>query len=187
MNRKLRTMAATAFLVIIGSVMSANDTAGPYDFPVPTAEQFEDALKIYEQSFVARQLTAAVINVHASIARLRDNNLALAAGYAQSGNCRSNPEGALGIPFAHEALIAGSTLDPLRPQLLWYEPEADGALRFIGVTYLVDQRAWHEAGHDEPPKLFRQEFHQNDTLSAQPAYALHLWLGQFNPNGLFAT
>ena len=180
-------MLVAALLLMIGSVASAHEMPGPYDFPVPTAEQFEEALEIYEQSFVARQLRAAVVDVHASTAELNDINVALAAGYAQSGECISYAEGAKGILFANAALIADPSLNPSRPELLMYEPQADGGLRFVGLTYLVSQQAWHEAGNREAPRLFRQEFYLNETLSDEPVYALHFWIGQFNPQGLFAT
>lgn len=112
---------------------------------------------------------------------------AKAAGYVQSSDCMSSAQGAQGIHFASQALIDDPAVDPLKPELVQYEPRADGSLRIIGVEYIVFQKAWHDAGNKAVPALLGQEFVLNTTLQPQPFYALHVWAWQHNPKGLFAN
>jgi hypothetical protein len=96
-----------------------------------------------------------------------------------------NHLGAQGVHYAKEALFE-PVVEPHAPQLLMFEPRADGSLRFLGVEYLVFQEAWHAAGHEGRPVLFGQTFGLNETLLEEPFYLLHVWIGQFNPLGVFA-
>ncbi len=68
-----------------------------------------------------------------------------------------------------------------------YEPRDEGSLRLLGVEYLVFQQAWHDAGNAASPNLLGREFYLNTTLLDEPFYALHVWVWQFNPLGLFAN
>jgi len=131
---------------------------------------------------LARDLTA----LHDAVAAFADVEEATAAGYAPSSDCMAGSHGAQGIHYAKDALFEPSVVLGT-PQLLMYEPRADGSLRFIGVEYLVFQQAWHDAGHVGRPKLLDQTFDLNETLLDEPFYLLHVWIGQFNPSGLFAN
>ncbi|MBW6454541.1 MAG: hypothetical protein K0A98_01530 [Trueperaceae bacterium] len=112
---------------------------------------------------------------------------ALAAGFEQFGNCMSGPQGAQGIHFTNGERIGDPDLDALRPEVLTYEPRPDGSLRLIGAEYLVFQQAWHDAGHAAAPVLLGREFSLNTTLLDEPFYALHVWVWQYNPLGIFAN
>jgi hypothetical protein len=114
-------------------------------------------------------------------------DVALAAGFEPFGHCMSGPQGAQGIHFTHGERIADAALDALRPEVLMYEPRPDGSLRLIGAEYLVFQRAWHDAGHAAAPVLLGREFTLNTTLLDEPFYALHVWVWQHNPLGIFAN
>jgi hypothetical protein len=131
---------------------------------------------------VARDLTA----LHGAVAAFVDVDEAIAAGYGPASACMSGDLGAQGIHFGKDALFEPAVVLET-PQLLMYEPQADGSLRFLGVEYLVFQQAWHDAGHTERPTLFGQVFDLNETLLDEPFYLLHVWMGQFNPSGLFAN
>ena len=112
---------------------------------------------------------------------------ALAAGFEQFGHCMSGPQGAQGIHFTNGERIDDPALDFLRPEVLMYEPRPDGSLRLIGAEYLVFQQAWHDAGHAAAPVLLGREFTLNMTLLDEPFYALHVWVWQYNPLGIFAN
>ena len=112
---------------------------------------------------------------------------ALDAGFERFGDCMSGPQGAQGIHFTHAERIGDTSLDVLRPEVLMYEPRPDGSLRLIGAEYLVFQQAWHDAGNGAPPSLLGREFTLNTTLLDEPFYALHVWVWQHNPLGLFAN
>jgi len=106
---------------------------------------------------------------------------AQAAGYtAQITSCFSDPvEGGMGFHYGNPALIDGA-VSVTAPELLLYEPQADGSLRFVAVEYIVPFGAW--AG-SEPPELFGQHFHRNEAFGI---WALHVWAWRNNPSGLFA-
>lgn len=123
--------------------------------------------------------------LHTAVNGFADVDAAMAAGYEPATGCMEGPLGAQGIHYAKGALF-GLGVSNHAPHLLMYEPHADGSLRFVGVEYLVFQAAWHDEGHVEPPSLFGQTFGLNDTLLDEPFYLLHVWIGQFNPSGLFA-
>ncbi len=112
---------------------------------------------------------------------------AVSAGFERFGHCMSGPQGAQGIHFTHGERIGDTTLDPLRPEVLMYEPRPDGSLRLIGAEYLVFQQDWHDAGNGAPPILLGREFSLNTTLLDEPFYALHVWVWQHNPLGIFAN
>lgn len=125
--------------------------------------------------------------LRAVLATYEDVELALEAGFERFGDCMRGPQGAQGIHFTHGERIGETSLDVLQPEVLMYEPRADGSLRLIGAEYLVFQQAWHDARHDAPPVLLGREFTLNTTLLDEPFYALHVWVWQHNPLGLFAN
>ena len=114
-------------------------------------------------------------------APFRDFARAQAAGYsAQITACLSDPvEGGMGFHYGNPAIIDGA-VSVTEPELLLYEPQADGSLRFVAVEYIVPFGAW--AG-SEPPELFGQHFHRNEAFGI---WALHVWAWRQNPSGLFA-
>jgi hypothetical protein len=129
----------------------------------------------------------------ADLARLRDTTRAFrsiaaaeAAGYTAFGGCFSDPVlGGMGFHYANAALMADSSIDALRPELMVYEPLPAGELRLAAVEYIVFQDEWHAKGHRDRPRLFGQEFHLNTTLLAKPFYLLHAWVWRDNPEGNF--
>jgi hypothetical protein len=167
------------------------------------ADVEDDALmdeirRVEAEATMARGLTAVdgavtkvsvardLISLHGAVAAFADVDEAIAAGYEPVSACMTGDLGAQGIHFGKDALFEPSVVLET-PQLLMYEPQADGSLRFLGVEYLVFQQAWHDAGHVERPALLGQTFDLNETLLDEPFYLLHVWLGQFNPSGLFAN
>ena len=56
-----------------------------------------------------------------------------------AGDLPSTPgSGAMGFHFGNVAFIQdGGVVDLLQPELLLYEPEKNGKLRFVGVEYIV--------------------------------------------------
>jgi hypothetical protein len=121
------------------------------------------------------------------LAPYEDVDAALADGFERFGDCMSGTQGAQGIHFTNGERIGDPTLDALRPEVLMYEPRPDGSLRLIGAEYLVFQQAWHDAGHAAAPVLLGREFSLNTTLLDEPFYALHVWVWQYNPLGIFAN
>jgi hypothetical protein len=84
----------------------------------------------------------------------------------------------MGFHYGDTDLIDG-TVEEFAPELLLFEPQKNGKLRFVGVEYIVPFTAWTEP---EPPVLHGLTFHANNTFQV---WALHAWVGQNNPAGIF--
>ncbi|HET6630777.1 MAG TPA: hypothetical protein VFG91_13465 [Woeseiaceae bacterium] len=122
--------------------------------------------------------------------RFRDLSLATAEGYGQFLGCVSAPEhGAMGVHFANGTLVGDDVLNAEQPEVLVYEPQANGGLRLAAVEFLVIAEAWH-ASHTEPPVLAGQSFHFIDSpnrFGLPPFYELHVWAWKHNPHGSFVN
>jgi hypothetical protein len=128
-----------------------------------------------------------LVELRTVLAAYEDVDAAVADGFERFGDCMSGPQGAQGIHFTNGERIGDPGLDAMRPEVLMYEPRPDGSLRLIGAEYLVFQQAWHDAGHVAAPVLLGREFSLNTTLLDEPFYALHVWVWQHNPLGIFAN
>jgi hypothetical protein len=100
-----------------------------------------------------------------------------------AGDLPSTPgSGAMGFHYGNLAYIQdGGVVDLLQPELLLYEPEQNGKLRFVGVEYIVPF-ADHPAT-DPAPTLLGQEFAQVPEFGV---WGLHIYVGRHNPSGTFA-
>jgi hypothetical protein len=126
--------------------------------------------------------------VHMDLATLRrvtapfhDFDAARRAGWsAQITACLQDPAGtgAMGYHYGNPNLIDGAvSVD--QPELLLYEPQKNGPPRLVAVEYIVPLSEWHSAA---PPRLFGRDFH---VIAAFQVWALHAWVWQPNPNGIF--
>ena len=98
--------------------------------------------------------------------------------------CIEQPgEGGMGIHMVNASLLDG-TIDPRHPEVLVYEPRADGRLRLVAVEYVVFEADWKGSS---PPALYGTEFDYADETNRYglpPFYALHSWVWKQNPSGL---
>jgi hypothetical protein len=108
-----------------------------------------------------------------------------------SGNtCISNGSvGAMGDHFVNTSLL-DETLDPARPEVLVYATKRNGDYRLAALEYVVFKAKWEEAHglNAEAPKLFGQTFDfvpSPNRYGLDAFYALHVWLWDKNPSGLF--
>ena len=93
---------------------------------------------------------------------------------------------AMGIHWINGALLDGK-VSARAPEVLVYEPQADGSLDLVAVEYVVFESDWTGA---TPPTLFGRPFHHFDApnrYDLPPFYALHAWIWDRNPAGLFAN
>jgi hypothetical protein len=114
-------------------------------------------------------LGAQLAQVRAATARYHDVEVAVAEGFVEASPCVEGPDGAMGYHYVHFGRLG--QLDATLPQALLYVPEHDGRLRLVGVEYLGMEGA----------NLFGQQF-----TPGPAGYALHVWLWQANPAGMFA-
>jgi hypothetical protein len=137
-----------------------------------------------------KQMNALVAIVRDATERFRDVTIAQAEGYALQFGCVSGPDaGAMGMHFVNGALVGDDLLDPTRPEIVIYEPTADGRLRLIGADFLVLKEVW-DARHTAPPQLMGQLLHLFDApnrFGLPPFYTLHVWAWKNNPSGTFVN
>ena len=97
--------------------------------------------------------------------------------------------GAMGFHYVNPSLL-DTTLDPTRPEALVFGPDGHGNLKLVALEYVVFRDPWVAEHGATVPELFGRTF---DTVGEPnryelPAfYALHVWLWEPNPAGLFAA
>ena len=134
--------------------------------------------------------SALVQVVRDATERFHDVAVAEHEGYFLQFGCVSGSDaGAMGMHFVNSALVMDGELDATRPEIVIYEPAADGRLRLIGADFLVLADQWN-AAHAAPPELMGQLFHLFEAPNrfGLPAfYTLHVWAWKENPNGTFVN
>jgi hypothetical protein len=136
------------------------------------------------------QQSALLQIVRQSTERFKDVTVAEKEGYALSFGCVSGPDfGAMGLHFINGAILQGGEVDATRPQIVLYEPAADGSLQLTGADYLVFADAWDKKNQG-PPQLMGQIFQYFESpnrFGLPPFYTLHVWAWKDNPNGAFVN
>jgi hypothetical protein len=128
--------------------------------------------------------------VRKAVRPYREVAAAQAAGYIPAAECVDDPKyGGMGVHFTDPALASDPTLDPLRPEVLVYQPRRDGTLRLGAVEYFRPDADQDLATDGDRPFLFGLPF-DGPMLGHEPGmpihYDLHVWLYRTNPAGLFA-
>lgn len=167
------------------------------DRPAPVAPEAAARNGVHDHPQNARRgqlenLTAAqnriVAEIRRSTARFHRIDVALAEGYAQASPCVSSPAGGMGHHYDKRPLVDGR-VDPSNPEVLLYEPQADGSLRLVAVEFIVPAAAWDPL-HDSPPMLGNRTFDDGRAMNIGgppfPHYQLHVWLWRNNPEGMYA-
>jgi hypothetical protein len=130
--------------------------------------------------------------VRDSTVRFKDVNVAQAEGYNLLFGCVTGPDsGAMGLHFVNMDLVQSGVVDATRPQIVIYEPLADGRLQLIGADFLVLADQWDKAHPGQgAPQLMGQLFQFFDSpnrFGLPPFYTLHVWAWKNNPNGAFVN
>lgn len=129
--------------------------------------------------------------VRAATARFQDINVAISAGFVQGTPCVSGPDtGAMGVHFVLPGRIAAGVLQADEPEALIYEPLSDGALRLVGVEFIVLASVWQSQNPPgSTPALDGDllNYVEAPNRYGLPAfYELHVWAWEHNPKGSFA-
>jgi hypothetical protein len=136
----------------------------------------------------ADNLVAAVRN---ATEQFKDVAAAERAGYHLMFGCVTGPDaGAMGLHYVNGDLVASGVIDAAHPQIVIYEPTADGHVKLTGADFLVLAEAWDKAHPGTPPQLMGQLFHYFEAPNrfGLPAfYTLHVWAWKDNPNGAFVN
>jgi hypothetical protein len=154
----------------------------------PTAAQAGPADELQAVTVATAHFHSVTQATKAGYGELRD-----AANIA----CIDNPAGGMGIHYVNGGLVGDPALVPTQPEVLVYEPGADGSMELVALEYVILESTWQAAGHPDPsdvPSLFGQDFErlagpgeaQPQNRYGLPAfYELHLWLWKPNPSGMF--
>lgn len=167
-------------------------------FTRPLALACASALLISATTLSAVGAAASPLDAaRAATARFHSLRQAAAAGYGQPPapaplhECIAALDGmgAMGFHFINGALLSGDeagVVDPNRPEVLVYEPDAHGNLHLVALEYVIFAGDWSGS---TAPTLFGQTFSFTPSPNRYeiPAfYSLHVWLWKDNPDGLFA-
>jgi hypothetical protein len=137
-----------------------------------------------------KQANALVKIVRDVTERFRNVSAAENEGYGLLFGCVSGGDyGAMGLHFVNFPLVADGKIDAAKPEIVLYEPLANGRVRITGVDYLVFAADWDKT-HTSAPELNGQLFHYFDApnrYGLPPFYTLHVWAWKDNPNGTFTN
>ena len=125
--------------------------------------------------------------------RFRDLNVAMAEGWVPATPCVSGPDaGAMGVHFVHPQpdRVGDGVLDAEAPEFLIYEPLPGGAMRLVGVEFVVLAGDWehkHPTGGTPSLEGNLLNFVGAPNRYGLPSfYELHVWAWENNPKGSFA-
>ncbi len=135
--------------------------------------------------------TPLISKVRNATARFTDINVALAEGWVTATPCVSGPEtGAMGVHLVLPARIGAGVLNAEQPEALIYEPMPNGAMRLVGVEFIVLASVWatNNPGGGVPAldgNLLNYVGAPN-RYGLPAFYEMHVWAWQHNPMGSFA-
>ncbi len=145
----------------------------------------------------SKDLTPELKRTRDGLDKYKDPVMAIHDGYFSTLGCVTYPKpgapgqvpyaaGGMGVHFLNVGLL-GKPLDPLKPQILVYEPVGD-KLQLVAAEWFVPL----SPDVKERPQLFGKPFdgpmegHHPLMPHALHHYDLHVWLWKDNPAGLFA-
>lgn len=124
----------------------------------------------------------AIEQVKSATRQFQNIEIAKNAGYTAQypEGCAVSAEGAQAYHYLNPELV-DAKVELLKPELVMYEPQANGSMQLIGVDYVVPFDQWNSV---QPPMLLGVPFMRNEPLGV---WALHIWAWRDNPSGMFAA
>jgi hypothetical protein len=131
-----------------------------------------------------------VEKVRAVTAKYADINVAARDGWVQATPCVSSPSaGAMGVHYVLPSRVGDGTINASEPEALIYEPQPNGALRLVGVEYIVLAADWaklHKEGGAPAVDGHLMHYVGEPNRYGLPAfYEMHVWAWEHNPSGNF--
>jgi hypothetical protein len=132
-----------------------------------------------------------VDKVRAATAQYLDVNVAIGNGWVPATPCVSGPgAGAMGVHYLLPSRLPDGVLNANEPEALIYEPQPNGAMRLVGVEFIVLESDWgslHTDGSVPDVDGHLANYVGAPNRYGLPAfYELHVWAWESNPNGSFA-
>ncbi len=136
-------------------------------------------------------ISPLVDKVRVATAKYLDINVAAADGWVRATPCVSGPQsGAMGVHYVLPARVGDGALDANEPEALIYEPLPNGAMRLVGVEFIVIAGDWakmHPEGGTPAVDGHLTNYVGEPNRYGLPAfYELHVWAWENNPSGAFA-
>jgi hypothetical protein len=136
----------------------------------------------------------------------KNPGMAMSVGWRNRTGCVDGPDGGgngIGLIFDPSPApgfpppyVADGILEPTNPEVMLYEPLANGDFRLVGVEFIEYADHWAQMVRDDPthtlppaPRIDGHLMHYVGTPNSYgfPAfYELHVWAFSANPNGTFA-
>ena len=94
----------------------------------------------------------------------------------------------MGVHYVNGSLLGAGRIDASQPQALIYEPSANGAMRLVGVEFIVFADSWLQSNNNTPPVLDGQVFQFVDSpnrFNIPAFFELHVWAWRANPQGAY--
>ena len=194
-NRGQRALgvAAATFALLLAAACGGADTepadeAGMPAAEAPAAAEPQPALPMGGAADTDAALTdedrAAIADVTQRVSSLTSPQAAIDAGFTDQHpeGCASSPDGqgAQGIHYLNPSRL-DAQVNVQEPELVMYEPQADGSHQLVGVDYVIPFDQWTAA---EPPTLLGRPLMRNEPLGV---WAIHIWTHRENPSGIFAA
>ncbi len=131
-------------------------------------------------------LNADLAQARQATARYHDFDTALAEGFEPLFDCISHgDQGAMGFHYINPARVDGA-LAVTEPEVLMYEQQPNGSMKFIGVEYIVFESDWSDS---EPLQFLGQTLQRKTAVGPHPVdpfFEVHAWIWKHNPAGIFA-
>lgn len=175
----------------------------------PTSPLSADPVAASGAAGAAPSSNAKFAAVKQATAAFHDVGQAVAAGYLapDARACTASPAGGMGSHAVNPVLAGDQVIDPLRPEVLLYEPKSGGGFRLVGIEYFMAvlvrntvtgevapwfaETPWPAEYEVVTPKpsAFGQPF-DGPMPGHEPGmpwhYDLHVWTWAPNPSGDFA-
>jgi len=178
MRSSPRTPTRTPLLLLAVVVAACADTPAEPALHGTVSQAGGRAAGQPVQAALGPDFLAFVAQLRRSLAPFHRIELAASAGYdTRLTECMESEAGGMGYHYGDLGLLDG-TVEPLRPELLLYEPGPGGKLRLVAVEYAVPYGAWTSP---TPPALEGVSFHRNDAFGL---WILHVWTWKHNPAGM---
>jgi hypothetical protein len=177
LNRRFTCSLLSAFLLTGACGGAQDDTAAD----AADAEAAAAAQPVSMTEAPTPEERAQIDQVIGLTDKFKDIEAAKAAGFTDQTppGCLSSAEGGQGFHYLNPALV-DDKVEILTPEMLMYEPQADGSMQLVGIDYIIPFDRWTAA---EPPTLLGRPLMRNETYSV---WALHIWTVRENPTGMFA-
>ncbi len=134
---------------------------------------------------ISPEVQAQLDALQLSVMPFFNYDVAVAAGWdtIPGGECVESPMGGMGYHVQNIDQLTNGYLNLLRPEALLYAPMEDGSMEFQGVEYIIPAELWTS---EDPPVFLERDLHFNPNVGPFGIWALHVWVGKQNPNGIFA-